>query len=153
MKKILALSVLFLAILRVHAQQTQADMIHFLTNDNQRSWSFNDYRITLGASCSGQGQLFTFFKNGTVQWKKCVNDSLQFKVLNWKIEAVNKDNPNDFVLELNEGINVSQNGSLQELRIYFVSPDVHKKNIKMLWYVVPRFKGNEEATIDLLSMN
>lgn len=82
MKKILALSVLFLAILRVHAQQTQADMIHFLTNDNQRSWSFNDYRITLGASCSGQGQLFTFFKNGTVQWKKCVNDSLQFKVLN-----------------------------------------------------------------------
>ncbi len=136
------------------AQFSAEEIKGFLTNNNRRSWSFQGYKITMGAGCQGNSEEFIFSKDHTVTWKKCVGGQQAVKTLQWNVHIVNADNPDEWVLELGENIQLVDEamGSLKTARIDFDLPVMKKKNKLMTWRVVADCKtcGERQATLTSL---
>ena len=85
MKKILLLFLLCYSA-GAHAQHSKTEMERFLTNGELRTWIYKNYKVTLGTSCSGDGQSFDFYKKGSlVIWKRCLDGVPRVDSLKWQI--------------------------------------------------------------------
>ncbi|MCW3108956.1 MAG: hypothetical protein JWQ09_3462 [Segetibacter sp.] len=132
-------------------QHPQNKMEEYLTNGKSRDWQLADYRKTLGNECKGNGQIFTFFKDGRVQVKKCVNNKIDFKSLTWSLQPIN-GSQNEWQIVLNQSIDVDE-GNVRVIRIDLPLAEKKKRNKKMIWREFPNCKACPQQSITLLSKN
>lgn len=133
------------------AQLTKIQVEKLLTNDKNRSWEFKEYKKTLGNECSGDGQLYTFFKTGKVQRKRCVNKKRDVKELTWKIIPVGAAENGEWQLELSEEIELENSNYLKTMRIDLPLGEINKAGKTMKWRVVPDCKPCTEQIVSLKS--
>jgi hypothetical protein len=149
------MSCIFLLIImqRAVAQLSQKQIEEQLTNGVKRSWQFNSYKKTLGSDCHGNWQLYTFYKGGKVQRKRCVEGKTEFIETTWKITPVNKSAEGEWQLTLSQPIELGQGTSLQTMRIDLPLAEIKKKGKNMIWRSVPECKSCEEQIVKLSSID
>lgn len=133
------------------AQHSKKKMEEYLTNGSNRDWQLADYKKTLGNECKGNGQLFTFFKDGRVQVKRCIDTKIDFKALTWSLQPVNGSEA-EWQIELSRPIEVEE-GSVRVIRIDLPLAEKKKPNKKMIWREFPDCKACPQQNITLLSKN
>ena len=135
------------------AQLPKAQMVDILTNGNARDWQLESYKKTLGNECEGDGQLFTFLKNGKVQRKRCVNGTVDFKEVSWSLEAVGNAANREWKLVFSEPLEMNTGDSILSMRLDLPVPEKNKPAKEMFWRVMPNCKSCMEQRLTLSSKN
>ena len=153
MKKYTVLIMLLLFFGVAKAQLTKNNIVLYLTNGNSRTWLFKNYSVTLGNSCSGDGQSFEFNKDGTLGWKKCVNGKPVYKEIKWSVAAV-PGNAGEYNINFNPSVQIEEESNpVKVMRINLPLPVVNTKNTKMTWNDPPAVKAAEDRVFEFLSKN
>ena len=153
MRSFVLLTVLLLSGFAGSAQLLKTQVETLITNDANRNWQFQIYKKSLGSHCKGDGQLFTFFKNGKLQRKRCVNSKAEFKELTWKLVAIGNEANGEWQIVLSEPIEISGGNFILSMRVDLPQGKTHVRDKKMIWRVVPDCKACPEQTITLTSIN
>jgi hypothetical protein len=153
MIRILITGLLLIFTLSCVAQLSRNRVEMLLTNSKSRTWQFKEYKKTLGSECTGNGQLFIFYKGGKLQRVRCVNGKREFKELTWKIVPTTKAGSGEWQLELSQSVEFENGGSIQVMRIELPLGEANKKGKTMNWKDVPECKQCIGQTIILKSTN
>lgn len=153
MYKLFLLTGLLVIAIDCSAQLSKTQVEELVTNGTTRNWQFLIYKKSLGAACTGEGQLFTFFTDGKMQRKRCVNGKIEFKEARWKVTAVGNEANGEWQLMLSEPIEIKDGNYLQEMRLDLPQGKTHSRDKKMIWRVVANCKACPEQTIVLTSIN
>ena len=154
MKHLIALSLFLSLAVGAKAQLSEKDMVGFLTNNDKRAWSYNGYKVTMGASCQGNGQEFIFYKDHRIVWKRCTDGKPQVQTLHWDIHSVSKDNPDEWVIEFREAVALfdERNGTLKNVRLDFILPEMKKRDKTMFWRALAECKSCGQTMATLTSL-
>ena len=153
MSKLLFVAVAIIFSLTLQAQLTKPEMEDLITNGSSRNWQFLTYKKTLGAECDGDGQLYTFFNNGKLQRKRCINKKTEFQEVTWKLIPVSEATRGEWQIQLSQPIEIAKGSYVQTMRVDLPLGKMHEKNKKMILRVVPDCKACVEQDVTLTSMN
>lgn len=135
------------------AQFSLTEMQELITNGKSRDWQLADYRKTLGNECRGNGQLFTFFKTGKVQLKKCINNKVEFKEFMWNLVPVGQTSNGEWKIELTGKVIIDEQVSITSIRIDLPLAEKNKPNKRMIWREFPGCKACPQQNLTLISKN
>src|SRR2546423_1156497 len=137
-----------------NAQLSKEQTEKYITNGSIRNWQFKTYKKSLGGSeCSGDGQLFTFNKDGTLQRKRCMNGKKDFKALKWQLIPVRGSNDSEWQVRLSEPIEIKSGNFIETMRVYLPLPKTNSKGKEMRLQVVPDCKACVQQTLILSSID
>jgi hypothetical protein len=152
MKKI-SLLLLVCCCASAYAQHSKTEMERFLTNGEFRTWIYKNYKVTLGTTCSGDGQSFDFYKkNNLVIWKRCLNGVPKLDSLKWSIAAV-LNSPGEFYLKLNKEVTLHDGMTFNKVLLNFPNPALQISKKAMLWNNPPDCKTCPDAIVNFESRN
>ena|ERR1700744_2286411 len=152
MKKILLLFLLCYSA-GAHAQHSKTEMERFLTNGELRTWIYKNYKVTLGTSCSGDGQSFDFYKKGSlVIWKRCLDGVPRVDSLKWQIIPVS-NSPGEFYIKLSKEITMFDGLAFNKMLLNLPNPAIMARNKEMLWNKAPDCKTCPDAILKFESRN
>ncbi|SEW47111.1 hypothetical protein SAMN05428988_6605 [Chitinophaga sp. YR573] len=131
--------------------QSKDEIIGFLTNEDSREWILRRYEEKLG-DCSGNGQLFVLFKNGTLRWSRCEKGDSYYKELKWFIQ-LETSSPLEYKIVFSESLRLAPNRNISEMRIDIVKPCLRQPKVKMIWRSIPANRETRRLMINLISVN
>jgi len=150
--KYLLLFICLMAAPGARAQHSREEMVRFLTNGEFRTWLYKDYKVTLGASCSGDGQSFDFYKDGRLIWKRCKNGTPLTDTVRWSVVAV-PGGPGEFYVKFNHPIEVKPGSQFSSMLLNLPSPEVRTRGKEMEWNSPPADKGLYGLVLNFTSRN
>jgi hypothetical protein len=145
MKKSVLLASLIVVANVLIAQLNKEQTIKFLTNGTKRDWQYKNYTPTLGIDCSGDGHIFTFFANGTVELKSCIKNSRKvIDDLRWELKPImnlaGQEKDGEWHIEFNKEIEIA-GAVYKNLRVDLPLPELNQKGKEMiLAYYLPQKK-------------
>jgi hypothetical protein len=152
MIRTLMTSLLLFQLLFAQAQMDSIRVKGLLTNQSKREWLFRQIEPTMGSSCVGDGQSFTFYYNGILHWRKCVGDSIVFKQVHWSVRrAAHGIGTWDLVFD--SPIPLGDTLATQTVRVDLMTEQMNSPKQKMLWRILATCSDCLEQRIYLISKN
>jgi hypothetical protein len=152
----LKLSCVFLILLIstvTKAQLNKAETEDQITNGKSREWLLADYKLILGTGCQGDGELYTFYKNGKVQRKRCVDGKLEYKELDWALRPVGPESDMEWQIVFSEPLGTKNGYSIKAIRVDLPSPRKNTPKQQMIWRDPPQSKLSFGQALKLISKN
>lgn len=149
MKKLLLLFFFLGGFFQARAQYSKQEIIQFLSNGSQRDWLAGKYKAKKN-SCHGNGTLFTFHVDGSVELSSCVKGKPKIRKLKYEIDD---RYGNDLIVRFTESFQLENGKWDSDLQILLDMPALNTPGKKVTLYIIPNQKTSEEGSISLVSMN